>query len=115
METLEKLFKKLHDNGLAIALDKCEFGKEEINYLGYKVNANGILPQNRKISAILNLPDPTTQKELLRLLGAINYFRPCLKGLKKGKTYHNTAELLQPLYAVATTTLKSKNKFSEIW
>ena len=87
MKTLDKLknklnkFKILHDNGLAIALDKCVFGQEEIEYLGYAVNTTGILLLRRKVDAISKIPEPKTQKELLRFLGAINYFRSCLRGM----------------------------------
>ena len=116
METLEKLFTKLSENGLAIALDKCSFGQPSIEYLGYKVDETGISPLKRKVDCILKLPDPTTQKELLRFLGAVNYFRSCLKGIIKNGKFINTAEVLKPLYAAATTTdLKPKQKFKEAW
>ena len=115
MKTLDRLFKVLHDNGLAIALDKCAFGQEEIEYLGYSVNKSGILPIKRKVEAILKIPEPKTQKELLKFLGAINYFRSCLKGLHVSGKYHNAAELLQPLYALGTCKLQPKMTFSKIW
>ena len=95
METLEKLFTKLSENGLAIALDKCSFGQPSIEYLGYKVDETGISPLKRKVDCILKLPDPTTQKELLRFLGAVNYFRSCLKGIIKNGKFINTAEVLR--------------------
>ena len=35
MKTLKELFQKLDKAGLTIALDKCQFGKSELTYLGY--------------------------------------------------------------------------------
>ena len=56
IQTLEKLFTKLHENGIAISPGKCAFGQEQIEYLGYKVSESGILPLNRKVDAIVTLP-----------------------------------------------------------
>ena len=115
LSLVETVFQRLQANGIAIALNKCTFAKESIPYLGYQVSSSGIRPLNRKVDAIQRIPPPTTQKELLQFLGALNYFRSSLSGLKKEGRYHNAANLLQPLYAAATTVLPSKNKFLEVW
>ena len=71
-------------------------------------------PLGRKIEAINKIPVPTTQKLLLGFLGALNYFRSSLSGLVINGKYNNAANILQPLYSVATTTIPSA-KFGEIW
>ena len=114
MSILQTLFKRLEAHKLTLALDKCEFGQSTIEYLGYQVSATGIRPLKRKVDAIGKIPTPTTQKALLQYLGALNYFRSSLSGLKKGNKYQNAANLLQPLYSVATTPIPPK-KFVEIW
>ena len=43
-KTLETMFKRLHEAGLAISLKKCVFGVESLDFLGYKVDKNGITP-----------------------------------------------------------------------
>ena len=78
LSTLEKVFKRLSDSGLAIALDKCEFGVDNINYLGYNISEAGMAPIEQKIEALQKFPAPTKQKELLAFLGALNYYRACL-------------------------------------
>ena len=114
LSTLETVLKRLSDNGLTLALDKCEFGRSTVDYLGYKVTATGICPLKKKVEAIDRIPTPTTQKSLLHFLGALNYFRTSLSGLVKNGKYYNAANLLQPLYSVATVPLKA-NKFEEVW
>ena len=52
IKTLEKLLQRLHDNGLSLSLDKCHFGASEVEFVGYKVNKNGILPLQKKVEAI---------------------------------------------------------------
>ena len=115
LQTLEKIFAKLHENGLAINLKKCEFLKKSVTYLGYKVTPTGILPLQRKVQAIVNFQPPQKQKELLHYLGALNYFRSSLKGVKRNGVKINPAQVLQPLYELATTKLPPKVKLSDIW
>ena len=43
-QRLEKFLSKLKDAGLILHLNKCEFMKREISYLGHKVSENGITP-----------------------------------------------------------------------
>ena len=113
-ETLEKIFQRLKENGLAIKLEKCEFGKKEVEYLGYKVSKDGIVPLAKKVKAISEFPIPRNQKDLLHFLGALNYFRSSLKGIKNGAKYTNPAEVMQVLFNLATCKIPG-NKFSEIW
>ena len=114
MSTLETIFQRLSSHGLTLAVDKCEFGQSTVEYLGYQVSSTGIRPLKRKIDAIERIPSPKTQKSLLHFLGALNYFRTSLSGLVKNGKYHNTANLLQPLYSAATVPMKA-NKFEEVW
>ena len=109
-KTLEEIFKRLAKNNMPLSIEKCEFFKPEVEYLGYKVNSSGISPLKRKLQALENFEAPKTQKELLHFLGAINYFRSSLRGLQINGNYLNTAAILQPLYSVATATLE-KVKF----
>ena len=74
MSLLNQVFQRLKDNGLTLALDKCHFGQSSVDYLGYKVTATGIRPLRRKVEAIQKIPKPTSQKNLLAFLGAVNYF-----------------------------------------
>ena len=90
LKTVEEVFKRLEGAGLSIAPDKCKFGKQSIDYLGYEVSSSGIKPLPRKVAAIQDLPTPTKQKELLHYLGAVNYFRSSLgylptKGASPGR------------------------------
>ena len=74
MSLLNQVFQRLKDNGLTLALDKCHFGQSSVDYLGYQVTATGIRPLRRKVEAIQKIPKPTSQKNLLAFLGAVNYF-----------------------------------------
>ena len=61
MATLETIFRKLQDAGLALSLKKCQFCEKEIEFVGYKVTSNGITPLERKMDAIVAFPPSKTE------------------------------------------------------
>ena len=117
LKTIEEIFRRLDEAGLSIAPSKCEFGKKEIEFLGFKVNRNGITPLSSKISSISKCPTPTKQKELLRYLGMLNYYRHCYQPLQEGPNSkpRTPAEILQCLYTLATQKLPPKTTFTQMW
>ena len=48
LQILDELFSKLSKAGLSISLKKCQFGVSELEYLGFKVNKDGISPVKKK-------------------------------------------------------------------
>ncbi len=48
------MFKRLDIANITLNINKCEFFKEKINYLGHVVSVEGIQPSQDKIKAILN-------------------------------------------------------------
>jgi len=85
---LETVFQRLSDFGLVLNLDKCEFAKSSVEFLGHKVSAAGCAPLPSKVAAVRAHPQPTTVKELQRFLGMTNFYRKFLP---------SAAKLLSPL------------------
>ena len=69
MATMETIFKRLQDAGLALSLKKCLFGEKEIDFVGYRVTSNGITPLERKMDAIVAFPPPTKTKTIVGFFG----------------------------------------------
>ena len=93
-EIVSEVLKRLNDNGMAISLDKCVWEADKVEYLGYLVSEQGLLPLPKKVEAITKLQPPTRQKELLAFLGAANFWRRSLGGLKKEGVHTNAAVLI---------------------
>ena len=53
-DNLRKVLKIIYDNSLRLKLQKCVFMQDELVYLGFKINKNGIFPVKEKIVAIKN-------------------------------------------------------------
>ena len=115
-QNLQKIFKKLAEADMALSLDKCKFGKRQVDYLGYSVTSSGIKPLERKLDCLKKFKEPESQKDVLHFCGAINYFRPSLKGIKLSSgRVKSAAEVLQPLYAIGTEKMLKKKDFKTIW
>ncbi|KAI4897624.1 hypothetical protein NFI96_008578 [Prochilodus magdalenae] len=60
---------------LFVKLEKCEFHKSTLSYLGYILSPQGVQMDDSKIQAVLKWPQPHTVKELQRFLGFANFYR----------------------------------------
>ena len=74
MENLEKAGYRLHPN-------KCEFFKQETEWIGHKIDQNGIRPLQDKLEAITKIEIPKNEKELKSFLGAIQYLAKYIENL----------------------------------
>ena len=72
---LEKVLKRLQKAGLKINPGKSFFAQPELEYLGYWITREGIMPTPQKVQAIQNIAVPTKKKQLRSFIGMINYYR----------------------------------------
>jgi hypothetical protein len=80
-------------------INKCEFFKEKIHYLGHVVSVEGIQPSQDKIKAIFNKNSPSNIKELHNWLGISSYYRVFIM--------LNYAKLCAPLYGLLRRVIGS--------
>ena len=94
MVRLEQIFKRCVDNNIKLNLNKCDFAKHCVKFMGYEVNMNGVRMLPEKVEMIQRLLPPKDIKQLRRLLGVYNYYarfcpnfafviQPMLKLLRK--------------------------------
>lgn len=106
MENLRLVFEKLRQARFKIQLDKSEFLRKEVEFLGHVITPEGIKPNPKKILAIQNFPIPKTVKEIKSFLGLLGYYRRFIKNfakltkpftqcLKKGEKIEHTNEFKQ--------------------
>ncbi|XP_068247989.1 uncharacterized protein [Palaemon carinicauda] len=81
MADLGKVILRLQETGLTTKPGKCFLGYEDIQYLGYVINKRGIFPQQDKIKAILDIPAPTTKKQLRSFIGSVKLYGRFIQNL----------------------------------
>jgi len=64
------LMEQLHNANLKLQLDKYEFLKTEVTYLGHVISKDGVKPDPKKLEAVRQFPrfkTPKNIKQFLRL------------------------------------------------
>ena len=82
-DRLDKVFKRLRENGVKISLDKCEFMRKELRYLGHLITSEGVKPDPSKIEVIKKYPLPKTKTEIKAFAGLLGYYRKFIKDYAK--------------------------------
>ena len=67
-DNLKQVLKVIKANGLQLRLKKCAFIQNEVIYLGYQINEDGIFPVKEKIDAIKSAKEPTNVSELSTII-----------------------------------------------
>ncbi|KAL0155106.1 hypothetical protein M9458_049369, partial [Cirrhinus mrigala] len=75
---VQQVLQKLRQHQLYLKLEKCEFHKSSVQFLGY-INSEGVLMDQGKVDAIQNWPQPDSIKALQRFLGFANFYRRFIK------------------------------------
>jgi hypothetical protein len=98
-----KLIDELTDFKIIVNKKKSKFAQRELTLLGHKLGPEGRSMCQDKVKALLDWPVPETGKQIMRFLGAANYYRsyipkfsllsvPLDKLRNKGKVFFNEEE-----------------------
>lgn len=70
---LRDLLSRFQEVGLRLNKDKCNFGVDLVEFLGFLIDAKGFHPMSNNTQAIINVPRPTNKAVLQAFLGLVNY------------------------------------------
>lgn len=79
LDNVRKVFERIRQSNLKIQLDKSEFLRKEVEYLGHIVTTEGVKPNPAKIQAIKSYPIPKTTKQIKGFLGLLGYYRKFIR------------------------------------
>uniref|UniRef100_A0A8K9WXI5 Gypsy retrotransposon integrase-like protein 1 n=1 Tax=Oncorhynchus mykiss TaxID=8022 RepID=A0A8K9WXI5_ONCMY len=77
---VRKVLGRLLEHDLYCKAEKCEFFKQSVSFLGYRISTSGVVMEDDRVTAVRNWPTPTTVKEVQRFLGFANYYRRFIRG-----------------------------------
>ena len=98
-KNLEEVLKRLMDAGLRLKKSKCALMQDSVQYLGHRIDAQGVHTTPDKIAAIQKAPTPRNVKQLRSFLGLIQYY---------GKFIANMSSLLHPMYKLLKAKVRWK-------
>eukprot|EP00253_Pinus_taeda_P019316 PITA_19316 len=105
-EHLRMVLQTLREHQLYAKLSKCDFYKEEIQYLGHVISQEGIAVDPEKIKTILEWPVPKDVADIRSFMGLAGYYRRFVEGFsrvaypitslqKKGRSFKWSSECQQ--------------------
>lgn len=83
IDKLRLVFDRLRQTNLKVTLDKSEFLRKEVLYLGHQITKDGLQPNDDKIKAVLDFPLPKTPTEIKSFLGLVGYYRKFIRDFSK--------------------------------
>ncbi|GBG76273.1 hypothetical protein CBR_g22021 [Chara braunii] len=83
LEHLRRVLETLRRTKYKANCDKCEFVRQELEYLGHFATAEGINPLSDKIQAIQEWLEPQNVTDVHSFLGLAGYYQRFIKGFSK--------------------------------
>ncbi|GBG64114.1 hypothetical protein CBR_g40562 [Chara braunii] len=83
VEHLCTVLERLRQPKYKANLDKCEFARQELEYLGHYVTPQGIRPLADKIEAIRVWPEPTNTTDVRSFMGLVGYYQRFITGYSR--------------------------------
>jgi hypothetical protein len=76
---VHKVLKRLQEYDLYFKPEKCEFEKQEMEYLGMIIQPAEVQMDPGKVAAVKDWPTPTTLKEVRAFIGFANFYQRFIK------------------------------------
>ena len=80
---LQTVFNKIRKYNMKLRIDKCLFGMNDVEYLGFRINKNGLYPKDTYMNKILNVPKPITKQQLQRFIGLVTFLHQFIPQIHK--------------------------------
>ncbi len=55
---MANVFVRLRESNIKLKPEKCRFGDNEVDYLGFNISDKGTRPSRKKVEALVKLPPP---------------------------------------------------------
>lgn len=98
---IKLVLERFRQHKLYVNPSKSSFNQQEVEFLGMRVSAQGILPSKSKVKAIQEWPRPTNVQEVRQFVGLASHYRKFLK---------NFSSIAAPLTELTKGTGPKKKK-----
>src|SRR5882757_1932995 len=73
-EIVKEVLRKLKENDLFLKAEKCEFGVQEVEFLGMIISPDGIKMDPKKVDGVMSWLIPKHVKDVQAFLGLANFY-----------------------------------------
>lgn len=73
-QRVQEVLKRFEEVGLRINRNKCAFARHSVEFLGFRIDAEGVHPTDEKVRAIKEAAPPKNKTELESFLGLMNFY-----------------------------------------
>ena len=88
-EVLKTVLQRAKDNGITFNREKCQFGREQVEFFGHALTKDGLKSLPDKVRAIKECATPENKEDVRSFLGMAGYLDSFIK---------NYAAIAAPLY-----------------
>ncbi|KAK7575920.1 hypothetical protein V9T40_012206 [Parthenolecanium corni] len=74
LASIRQFFEICRENGIKLRKSKCQLLSDELDYLGFRVNAKGIHKTSEKVDAVLKAPPPKNVTEVKSFTGLVVFY-----------------------------------------
>lgn len=82
-ELVEWVLRRLQEEGYYAHPDKCEFFRNQVEFLGHVVSADGVAVQQHKVQRVREWPVPQTKRDVKSFLGMTGYYRKFIQSYSR--------------------------------
>ena len=82
LSLLKRVLQAISKAGILLNPQKCKLCVTKLNYLGYTITHEGYRPQEDKVKAIREFPQPTTKKALKRFIGMMGFYSELIPNIQ---------------------------------
>ncbi len=79
IDRIKLVLDRIRSAGMTLHPGKCQWIKKTVTFLGHKLTADGLRPDDQKVEVVAKCPTPKNQNELRAILGLMNYYRKFVK------------------------------------
>jgi len=71
---VQKVLERLREAELFLKPSKCEFHKQEVEFLGFVIGINGVRMDPAKVESVMAWPTPRSPHDIRMFLGLANFY-----------------------------------------
>ena len=103
---VKQVLQRLREHGLYAKASKCVFSTQEVDFLGYIINTEGVVMEPSRVEAIQNWPTPTSYREVQVFLGFANFYR---------RFIHDYSTIVRPLTGLLKGSVRGRKSGVFTW